>query len=177
MPLPPTLTTDRLVLRAFRADDAPDVQRLVSAREIALNTLSIPHPYPEGAAAQWIGTHEGSVDDHPFAITLRGDGLVVGCVGIRFHPDHDRGELGYWIGVPYWGAGYATEASRAVIGWAFETCNLNRIFAEHFTRNPASGAVMRRLGMQYEGLLRQHVRKWDEYCDVAIYSILRSEWP
>jgi len=176
MSVPPTIATDRLILRAFNASDADTVQQLVSAYEVALNTLSIPHPYPDGAAAQWIGTHAGRPDDHVFAITRRDDGALVGCIGIHVQPDHDRAELGYWIGVPYWGAGYATEAARAAMEWGFETLELNRIYAEHFTRNPASGAVMRKIGMRPEGLLRRHIRKWDEYLDVVIYSVLREEW-
>jgi RimJ/RimL family protein N-acetyltransferase len=176
MSTPPTLATDRLLLRAFRPSDAETVHELVSAYEIALNTISIPHPYPEGAAAQWIATHPGRPDDHVFAITRRDDGALVGCIGIHVQPDHDRAELGYWIGVPYWGAGYATEAGRAVVAWGFESLGLNRIFAEHFTRNPASGAVMRNLGMKPEGTLRRHVRKWDEYVDVVICSVLCDEW-
>jgi len=176
MSTPPTIATDRLLLRAFRSSDADDVQALVSAYDVALNTLSIPHPYPDGAAAAWIATHEGRPDDHVFAITKRDGDVLVGCIGIHVAADHDRAEIGYWIGVPHWGAGYATEAGRAVVAWGFDSLELNRIYAEHFLRNPASGAVMRKIGMRQEGVLRRHVRKWDEYLDVAICSVLRDEW-
>lgn len=168
------LATERLLLRPFTLDDAPAVQRLASAYEVAENTLLIPHPYPEGAAAEWIAKQKPA-NNHVFAITLH-EGDVIGAVGLEVQPEHDRGEIGYWIGVPYWGRGYMTEAARAVIGWAFESLRLRRVFAFHFTRNPASGRVMQKIGMRHEGSLRQHDKKWNEYVDVEVYGILNSEW-
>ncbi|HKB78454.1 MAG TPA: GNAT family protein, partial [Thermoanaerobaculia bacterium] len=79
-------------------------------------------------------------------------------------------------GVPYWGLGYATEAAGAVVRFGFESLSLNRIFACHFVRNPASGRVLRKLGMQHEGTMRQHVRKWDEYVDLEYYAILHQDY-
>lgn len=170
------LATDRLLLRPFSMDDAPAVQRLVSAYEIAENTLLIPHPYPEGGAAEWIARHGTMPNNHVFAITLRDGGDVAGAIGLEVQPDHDRGEIGYWIGVPYWGRGYMTEAARAVLGWAFESLRLHKVFAQHFTRNAASGRVLQKIGMTHEGSLRQHDKKWDAYLDIEVYGILHSEW-
>jgi len=171
------LKTKRLLLRPPTMDDAPSIQQLVSAHEIALNTLLIPHPYPEGGAAEWLSRQGKNPNDHTFAITLRKRRDLIGAIGLEVKPEHDRGEIGYWIGVPYWGLGYMTEAARAVVGWAFEELALNRIFAQHFTRNPASGRVLQKIGMRHEGTLRQHNKKWDEYLDVEVYGIVRSEWP
>ena len=70
---------------------------------------------------------------------MRDDEVLVGAVGLRLKREHDRAELGYWIGVPYWGRGYATEAAAAVVGYAFETLGLHRVFASHYTKNAASG--------------------------------------
>ena len=170
------IATDRLLLRPFTLDDAPAVQRLVSAYEIAESTLLIPHPYPEGAAAEWISKHGKTPNTHVFAIALRDADEVIGAIGIDIQPEHDRGEIGYWIGLPYWGRGYMTEAARAVVGWAFESLRLHRVFAQHFTRNPASGRVMQKLGMTHEGSLRQHDKKWGVYVDVEVYGILHSDW-
>src|SRR6478672_8384512 len=136
------LATERLLLRPFTLDDAPAVQRLVAAYEIAEHTLLIPHPYPEGAAAEWISKLGTRPDNHVFAIVLGDD--VVGAIGLEVQPERGRGEIGYWIGVPYWGRGYMTEAVRAVLGWAFESLRLHRVFAMHFTRNHASGRVMQK---------------------------------
>ncbi len=176
MPPQPTLQTERLVLRPFVLDDAPTVQRLVGAREIAETTLTIPHPYLDGMAEAWIRTHRAAweaQDRGTFAIVSNPDGLV-GAIGLHFRPPHRRAELGYWIGRPFWNRGYATEAARAVIRFAFETLPLNRIHASHLTRNPASGRVMVKAGMQFEGILRQHVMKWDRPEDLAEYAILRT---
>ena len=85
-------------------------------------------------------------------------------------------ELGYWIGVPYWGRGYATEAAREVVKYGFEKVQLNRIFAAHFKHNPASGKVLQKIGMKYEGCMRQNILKWGDFIDVEVYSILRQEF-
>lgn len=171
------ITTVRLVLRDYILADAPAVHRLVSAREIALNTLRIPYPYPEGEAERWIASHDEmrARGDYPFAVTLREGGHLVGTVGLHVKADDDLAELGYWIGVPYWGHGYATEAAAALMRFGFQTLSLNRIFAMHFARNPASGRVLQKIGMRHEGTLRQHVKKWNEYVDLECYAILRAD--
>ncbi len=79
--------------------------------------------------------------------------------------------------MPYWGQGFATEASRAVVRFGLETLGLNRLYAHHMARNPASGRVLERIGMQREGVLRRRVRKWGRFEDVVIYALLREEAP
>jgi len=175
----PVLETPRLTLRLLEKEDAPAVQRLVGAYEVALNTLTIPHPYPEGAAEEWIATNEKAFEEGRMinlAIVIRETGEIAGSIGLVMKPEHDKAEIGYWIGVPYWNRGYATEAGKAIIDYGFSEWNLNRIDAGHFDRNPSSGRVMQKLGMQYEGKLRQSIKKWDEYLDVEYYAILRSDW-
>lgn len=175
----PELRTERLLLRPFRADDAADVERLAGEREIAVNTATIPHPYPEGAAAEWIAIQarrQREGEEVAFAVVERESGRLVGAMGLRLIHPHRRAELGYWIGKPYWGRGYATEAARAVLRYGFETLGLNRIHATHFTRNPASGRVMQKIGMTHEGRLRQHHIKWGVAEDVDFYGVLRGEY-
>ncbi|HEU4564098.1 MAG TPA: GNAT family N-acetyltransferase [Gemmatimonadaceae bacterium] len=174
----PTLSTARLVLRPFLPEDAPAVQRLAGAREIADTTLTIPHPYPDGAAELWIATHEqgfaaGTVV--VFAVTERESGDVVGAVGLVVEPAHASAELGYWIATPYWGRGYATEAAGALVAFALGPLGLHRVQARHLIRNPASGRVMQKLGMRLEGVHRHAVRKWDAFEDVALYAILETD--
>jgi RimJ/RimL family protein N-acetyltransferase len=164
----------RLVLRPFGTGDAPEVQRLASAPEIAATTLGIPHPYPDGAAEEWIERQEADPAMHHFAITLRDSEGLIGAIGLDVEDRHDRAELGYWVGVPYWGNGYATEAARMVVTYAFDTLHLHRVYAFHFTNNPASGAVLRKIGMTHEGTRRGHTRKGDAYLDSDGYAILRS---
>ena len=177
----PTITTERLVLRPFVLADAPAVQRLAGDREIAANTLLIPHPYPEGAAEEWIKGHDEQSPNLIFAITMRGDALssvgeAMGAIGLHMEQKHERAEIGYWLGVPYWGHGYTTEAARAVVDYAFADVGVNRVFACHFTRNPASGRVLLKIGMQHEGTMRQHIVKWDEPIDIDYYGIVREDW-
>jgi ribosomal-protein-alanine N-acetyltransferase len=175
----PTLQTERLVLRPFEIADAPTVRGLASAFAIADTTLAIPHPYPDGVAEQWIATHEpgfaaGTLAT--YAITTRSGGLLVGAIGLVVEPSHSRGELGYWIGVPFWKQGYATEAGRAILTFGFEVMRLHRIQAHYLIRNPASGRVLEKLGMRQEGVHRHAVRKWDRFEDVAQCAILATEW-
>lgn len=175
----PTLETDRLILRPFVADDAFDVERLAGMREIADTTLNIPHPYPHGGAAAWIGLHESAWNDGTsatFAIIARDTGKLAGAISLMIKREHQRAELGYWIAVDCWNSGYATEASQRVIDFAFEELRLHRIEARHMLRNPASGRVMKKIGMQQEGVERDWAIKWDRFESLAVYSILEPEW-
>ncbi|HEX7708287.1 MAG TPA: GNAT family protein, partial [Thermoanaerobaculia bacterium] len=85
-------------------------------------------------------------------------------------------ELGYWVGVPFWGRGYASEAAAEVIRFGFEDCGMHRIYGCHYARNPASGRILEKVGMTREGTFRQHILKWGEYLDVVYYGLLREEW-
>jgi len=175
----PTLFTERLTLRPFVADDAFDVERLAGIREIADTTLNIPHPYPHGGAAEWIRLHGPAWIDGSsatFAILGRKTGALVGAISLMIKREHRRAELGYWIALDCWNRGYATEASRRLIDFGFEFLDLHRIEARHFLRNPASGRVMEKLGMQQEGVERDQVIKSDRFESLAVYSILEPEW-
>ncbi|MCK6619092.1 MAG: GNAT family N-acetyltransferase [Calditrichaceae bacterium] len=179
MKILPTLTTPRLLLRAFTFEDAPEVQRLAGEREVASTTLGIPHPYENGMAEQWISTHREKFEQGQeiiFALELRSDRTLVGAIDLRLKTAHDRAEIGYWVGKPHWNRGYCTEAAAALLAYGFETLGLNRIMAHHLSRNPASGRVMQKIGMRHEGRLRQHTKKWEVYEDIEIYGILRSEY-
>ena len=176
----PTLDTSRMILRPFALYDAADVQRLAGDRQVASTTLRIPHPYEDGMAEAWIGTHEEAFEKGKavdWAVTLREGGTLVGAIGLSgISREHRHAEIGYWIGVPYWGHGYCTEAARAVLQYGFEVLALQRIFSHHLARNPASGRVMHKLGMTHEGRRRKHVRKWEVFEDVEAWAILRDAW-
>ncbi len=178
LPVQPELRTSRLVLRPFTRDDAALVESRVSDRRIADTTLSIPHPYPPGAAEIWIDSHVTAWNagtGATYAAALADHATVVGAVSLALSPDDATAELGYWIAVPYWNRGFCTEASSALLDLAFGQLRINRVQARHLTRNPASGRVMQKLGMRPEGVHRQAVRKWDRYEDIAMYSILAVE--
>ncbi len=175
----PTLETPRLLLRPFRLEDAPTVQLLAGAHEIAAVTLNIPYPYEDGMAETFIASLEASWQEGSgatFAIALRTSGDLVGCIGLGVKKRFEHAELGYWIGVPFWGEGYATEAGRAVLEFGFQNLKLHRIYAAHFVENGASGRVQEKIGMKYEGRFREHYCRWGQWHDADFRGILASEW-
>jgi len=176
----PSLETERFLLRPLTPDDAATVAQLAGSREIAHTTISIPHPCSEEQARAWIAAHSGhsaAGNEMVFGVVLKEDAHLIGTVGLRdVNLEHSQAELGFWIGVPFWGRGYATEAARHVIRYAFEQMKLNRVYAHHMVRNPASGQVLEKLGMLREGLLRQRVRKWGVFEDVVLMAILHEDW-
>jgi [ribosomal protein S5]-alanine N-acetyltransferase len=175
----PNLQTRRLFLRPFELPDGGDVRRLAGDRAIADTTLQIPHPYEVGMAEEWILTHPfrfEAGEQVVFAVVLRESGQLIGAMGLVIEGKFRRAELGYWIGRPYWGNGYCTEAGKAILEYGFQALNLNRIHAYHFKRNPASGRVMQKLGMKHEGTSPQHIMKWGVFEDVELYGIIRSDW-
>jgi len=173
------LHTERLTLRALESKDAPAVHRLAGAAEIADTTLTIPHPYPFHAAVEWIErAHKEwkAQTAYIFAITLSETHEFIGGIGLHLSMADQNAEIGFWVGKPYWNKGYTSEAARAVMHFGFETLKLHKIFGRHFPRNIASGRVMIKLGMKYEGHMREHVRKLDHFEDVMCYGILQTEW-
>jgi ribosomal-protein-alanine N-acetyltransferase len=178
--VPAPLETARLLLRPLEPSDATRIHELAGTREIADTTLLIPHPYPPGAAESFIARarESGALGiEYVFAVTLRETGDLVGCVGLRIEGAHARGELGYWIGTPYWRRGYATEAARRVVAFAFQTLGLNRVHSSCFTRNSASARVLEKAGLVREGVLRGHVRRFGRFEDLAVYGTVRERSP
>ncbi|MCF7825322.1 MAG: GNAT family N-acetyltransferase [Candidatus Marinimicrobia bacterium] len=175
----PEILTKRLLLRGFQPADAPEVQLLAGSIEVAKMTLNIPHPYLDGMAEDWIASHQqdfNTGDAVVFAMVDVQSGNLVGAIGLMITKRFNRAELGYWVGHPFWGRGYATEAAQAILRYGFEELQLNKIYATHMTRNPASGRVMQKIGMDQEGVLKQHALKWDHFVDLAAYGILATTW-
>jgi RimJ/RimL family protein N-acetyltransferase len=152
----PVLATARLRLRAPQREDTPAIAALANDRRIAENTARIPHPYTLADAEGFLRYLEDSETETAFAITLADDALI-GICGLRTKP-RKAPEIGYWLGAPYWGHGYATEAARAVIDHAFEDLGLERLEAGARVSNPASRRVLEKCGFQWSGvvLLRIH---------------------
>lgn len=169
------LETERLRLRPYGEEDIAELVPLIGAREVAAMTLRIPHPYTEQDARQFIESMKAD-DEVRLGIRLRADGRLIGGVGLRLNRPHGNAELGYWIGVPFWGKGYATEAAWEIVRHGFQDMGFHRIFASHFKGNVASRRVLTKLGMHHEGCQREHVCKWGQHIDSELYGILRSEW-
>jgi RimJ/RimL family protein N-acetyltransferase len=152
-----TIETERLTLRALRTDDCARVVALVGEWDVARMLGRIAFPYAEQNFLGWQATHaeaRAKGTDFPFAIDAKDEGLV-GCVGIGtgFDPGEAR-ELGYWIGKPFWGRGYASEAGAALLHWAEAAFNGAPITARHFVENPASGRVLEKLGFKPTGVVK-----------------------
>ncbi|HKY32629.1 MAG TPA: GNAT family N-acetyltransferase [Candidatus Polarisedimenticolia bacterium] len=174
----PVLATRRLLLRPFAPADADDVERLAGDRAIADTTLRIPHPYPRGAAMAWIEALAPCWEERKavvFAVTEAAGGALAGAAGLELTPEHRRAELGYWIGVPFWNLGYATEAALAVMRFGFGTLGLHRIQARAMARNPASIRVLEKLGMTREGVQRGFMFKWGLPEDMVLYAVLAGD--
>jgi RimJ/RimL family protein N-acetyltransferase len=172
----PLLETGRLRLRPFAPADAPAVQHLAGAWEVARTTLNIPHPYPDGLAATWIEGQAAAAaagTGYTWAITRRPDALLLGAISLIPSARHQRAEMGYWLGVPYWNQGYMSEAARRVVEFGFQELGLHRVQATCLPRNVASARVMEKAGLTFEGLLRGYVRKGEQFEDIAMYARLR----
>jgi RimJ/RimL family protein N-acetyltransferase len=142
-------------------------------------TASIPHPYPDGAAEEWISSHQAGFEEGTlfnYAIVLKESGQLVGAIGLGVRKGDHRAEIGYWVGKPYWNRGYCTEAGRVMIAFGFEALELNRIQGRYMATNPASGRVLEKLGMVEEGTHRQVCYRFGSYHDLVMCSILREEY-
>lgn len=169
------LTTSRLLLREATLADADEVTRILQDPAIYENTLNIPSPYTKEQALAWLGSVEESraagKSGWTFAIRFQDDERLLGMIGLGEVNRHDETEAGYWLDQAYWGRGITTEALEEVIRFAFEY-GCHRVSARHFTGNTASGRVMEKAGMKYEGLLKESLKKEGRYYDDVCYAIL-----
>jgi RimJ/RimL family protein N-acetyltransferase len=181
MSLPtPTLHTARLCLRPFTSADADALFALHSSAYV-LRYWDAP-PWSEHeraqrfiAACRQMG-EEGS--GARVAIERVSDAAFIGWCGLtRWKPTYRSASLGYCLDDAAWGHGYATEAARALLQWAFDTLDLNRVQAEADTRNVASARVLEKLNFMREGTLREDCVVNGEVSDSWVYGLLRREWP
>lgn len=175
----PTLFTERLSLRELRLDDAAAVAEGAGDKRVARFLIAVPTPYPIALARRWLqGRIDWWTEDRgvTLAITRRTQTRqLLGTVSLR-RAGH-RAELGYWLAASAWGFGFATEACHALVDFGFRELDLHRIYAQVLSGNAASQRVLDKLGMVGEGTKRQHVRKGKKLHDVALYGLLRDEWP
>jgi RimJ/RimL family protein N-acetyltransferase len=174
VPTAPALETERLCLRALQRADAAAVARLANDRRVVENTASMPHPYTLADAEDFLRRVESSPGEIAFAITLN-DGTLIGGCGLK--RDHnDATELGYWLGVPYWGQGFATEAARALIDHAFGDLGLDRLEADARVSNPASRRVLEKCGFQWSRVILRRVRAIASSAPVDRFRLDRGLW-
>jgi len=174
-----TFETQRLRLRMLELKDASLIQQAASAHEIADTMISIPHPYPQGEAERYVVrqlSEQNLGRSTAFIIEPKAERSFFGLVEVRdIDREHSQAELSFWLTSEIWGQGYMSEVVRAVMRYAFEDLRLNRLYAYHMMRNPASGRVLEKNGFKQEGLLRQRVQKWGQFEDVLLWAILRRD--
>jgi ribosomal-protein-alanine N-acetyltransferase len=177
---PPTLTTERLILRAFAEDDAEPLFAHACNTNVARFTLWDAHRTIDDtllflrdyAVLRYL---EGMPE--PYAIVIPPDPRPVGSCGCFWASrPHQTMELGYWIGEPFWGKGYIVEASRSVLNLAFKEHRPQRMQARVIDGNEASMRVLQKLGFTTEGKLRRALLRRGNFEDVWLFSILREEW-
>lgn len=171
----PRLVTGRLVLDAFTLDDVPALVEICSHSDIYATTLVIERPYLPEHATNWLNTHSSSfLASEAVNFAIRCESRLIGNISLILKRKHDFGVLGYWIGRPYWNQGYGTEALQAVLVYGFRELGLEKIEAEHFGGNDASGRVMQKAGLVREGFRPHHFKKDGAYIDCVLYGITRA---
>jgi RimJ/RimL family protein N-acetyltransferase len=168
----PVLATARLVLRAPRRSDVKAIATLVNDRRIAANTARIPHPYAIEDAEQFIAAVNKREGEACFAITL--DGAPIGLCSVDLREDGP--ELGYWLGVAYWGRGFATEAARALIDHAFGDLEHDTLISGARVNNPASRRVLEKCGFQWTGVRLSRIRAINSAAPIDRFRLDRGLW-
>lgn len=172
------IQTERLILRQFTLDDAQDMYQNAKDPEVTKYLRWKPHKSLQESIdllKEWIKSYPNP-DFYSWAIARKEDNRIIGCIGILGVSEiDDSGEVGYWLGRNWWGKGIMTEALKAVIRFVFEECGFNRLEADHSVNNPASGRVMQKAGMTFEGIAREKYKANAGFQDCKIYAILKKD--
>lgn len=174
------IETRRLLLRRFRISDLETIFNNWISDPIVQHNYGEPTydtiPDTQKLLEKWINSYENN-EFYRWAITLK---ETNDCIGqIAFYVVDSRNQkldVEYCVGQAFWGKGYAPEALKAVIDYAFKEMNFNRVQAFHRSKNDISGIVMKKAGMKFEGTLKQYILHKDEFDDCLMYAIIRSEW-
>lgn len=172
------LDSDRLYLRSLRAEDAPRIAELVNDWDLARYTANIPHPYSEQMAIEFIAAHSSDADHIPqvFAIIRKAGDELIGCVGLTKTPNNGGAEIGYWVGQRYWGNGYATEAIRRVVDYAFGHLRLPVLEATVVPVNKASHRVLAKVGFLATDVREEFAPARGHPFQVIVRQLTRDAW-
>ncbi len=168
------LQTARLILRPPQLQDAKAIAALANDIRIAQNTLRLPHPYTVADAEKFIASMDKGEGEVAFIVTLR-SGALIGIAGIA-KLNGNAPELGYWLGVPFWGHGYATEAARAVIDHAFTEIGCEQLQSGARISNPASRRVLEKCGFQWCGVGLYRIRSIASSAPIDRFRLDRGIW-
>jgi RimJ/RimL family protein N-acetyltransferase len=160
--------------------DVSTIQKAANERKIADTMISLPFPYPVGEAERYLSKQQikqQSGQSVTYVIEDKVKRNFLGLIEVRdINNEHFQAELSFWIVSKEWGKGYMSEAVQAILRYGFENLELNRLYAYHMLRNPATSRVLAKNGFIQEGLLRQRVWKWDKFEDVALWAVLKEDW-
>lgn len=173
------LETDRLILECYAQSHVPEITEAINEPGISEYTRTIQYPYTEKDAQSFALRHEDGLESGTmvcWAIRERESGAVIGSIGFTINREDSNAEIGYMINSAFRGRGYATEAARACMQFGFETLRLFRIYASWYADNPASGKILRKLGMSEEGTLKGHSFRGGFQRDIVYMGLLRSEY-
>lgn len=174
-----SIETERLLLRPVTMEDAPAMYRNWTGNPEVTKYLTWPTHASVEVTEGFVNYLLESYKDpknYAWGIVPKDESEPIGMISVvSMNEEVDSVQIGYCLGPNWWGQGVMTEALGAVIDFCFDTLGANRVEARHDTNNPASGRVMRKCGMTYEGTLRQADKNNQGICDAAYYSILRSE--
>ena len=168
----PALKTARVSLRAPSHGDVATMVALAGDRRVAENTARIPHPYSAADAVTLLAAINQTGGETVFAIEL--DGALIGMCGLD--PRQDGAEHGYWLGVPFWGRGYATEAARAMIDYAFAKLGYEELCSGARVSNPASRRVLEKCGFQWTGVQLCRIRAINSAAPIDRFRLDRGLW-
>lgn len=173
----PRLETERLVLRPVTFDDVPAIHQYCSDPDVARYTTWHPHQSLLETQA-YVGAVQDQYDrdePSPWGVEHRAEGVLIGTCGfVARSPEHHRAELGYTLARRYWGQGYMTEAVRAIIAFAFDHLDVNRIEAVCDAENLASARVLEKSGLAFEGILRDYLLIKGRYRNVRMYAAVKN---
>jgi [ribosomal protein S5]-alanine N-acetyltransferase len=178
---PPTLRTERLLLRPVTPDDVQAVFDYASNPNVTRFTIFETHQTIE--ESRWfVGDYARSryacKEPDPFAIALKGEpNQMIGALGAHWASQpNGTMEMGYAIAEPYWGRGLVVEAAAEVMRFVFTEYAVERLQARVFVGNDSSERVLQKLGFSREGVLRSLIFRRGAWHDLVIYSLLRPEW-
>ena len=165
----------RCSIRPWRLEDAPDITKALDNKKVMDNLRDIPYPYSEQDAKDYINLMLAANPNQTYAFAITLDDKAIGSIG-AFRQDniHSKSaEIGYYLGEPYWGQGYGTEALTQICAYLFENTDLIRLYAEPFSHNKGSRRILEKVGFEQEGTLRSNAVKNGKVLDMTMYSLLR----
>jgi len=155
-------------------DDLTDIARLANDADIAAMTNNLPHPYTEAHAKTWFDYVQSHDNEHVFKICA--NGRLMGVIGLVHEENHNRAELGYWLGKPYWNRGIMSAAIPMALSYAFDVLGVRRVFARCYASNAASRRVLEKCGFIQEGCQRRHHECMGVIHDVLCFGLLKEEY-